>query len=236
MPDPVVSFASAPFASQFATQAELILNASAAPFEGLWVPSLWCRDGSIEVVGSMSSMSLTLLGTNQISEPLNQFTATVGGTVATGDQITFTATNANLPGGGAVVKYTTVAGDTTSTIAAALAALVNASTEFVGAAITAQAVGAVITLSFPSVWPGQPATNSSSYGQRYGNWTTFSGSSTGAETVTVAGVTTPGSANGSAITTLGLTALTTPCRWLRARLTTLTGTLAVISANFHGLA
>lgn len=235
MPDQLVSFTSAPFASQFATQAELISNAAAAPYEGLWVPSLWINLGSIEVVGSMSTLSISLLGTNQISEPLNQFTATVGGTVAAGDVVTLTAANANLPGGGAKVEYTTVAGDTTSTIAAALAALVNASTELVGAGISAEAAGSAITLSYPSVWPGPAATNSASYGQRYGNWTTFAGSSTGAETVTVAGVTAPGSTIGSAITALGLTTFNAACRWLRARVTTLTGTSALISANLSGI-
>lgn len=235
MPDPVVSFTSAPFASQFATCAELLVNATAAPWEGLWIPSMWCRDASIEVTGSMSTMSISLLSTNQISEPLNQFTATIGGTVTSGDIVTLQAINANLPGGSAQVQYTVGASDTTSTIAAALAAMANASSGFQGAGISAQAAAAVITLNYPSVWPGPAGTNTASYGQRYGNWTTFSGSSNGTETVTVAGVTTPGSANGSAITALGLSGVVTPCRWLRARLTTLTGAGATISAMFNGL-
>ncbi|HTI81751.1 MAG TPA: hypothetical protein VL614_14985 [Acetobacteraceae bacterium] len=239
MADPAVAFVAGKFGSPFDIGLQLLDNASVATTEGLWLPSRFAKTASVEVSGSMSTMSVSLLGTNQLAEPLNQMTLTIGGTITAGDVVTAKASNGNLPGGSASVSYTVAAGDTTTTIGAALSALMNASQGMTAIGLTAQAAAGVITASFPSIFAND-GTNASGYATGMGpaNITTFSGSVSGAatETVTVAGVTTIGSAVGSAITALGLTQLTVLPRWIRARLTTLTGAAAFINATLCGAA
>lgn len=239
MANPAVAFVAGKFGSPFDIGLQLLDNASVAPTEGLWLPARFAKTGSIELAGSMSTVSVSLLGTNQLADPLNQMALTVGGTITTGDIVTIKATNTNLPGGSASVAYTVVGGDTTTTIGAALSALMNASLGMTAIGVTAQAAAGVITASFPSIFAND-GTNGSNYATGAGpaNITTFTASVSGAatETVTVAGVTTIGSAVGSAITALGLTQITVLPRWIRARLTTLTGTAAFINATFCGAA
>ena len=142
-------------------------------------------------------------------------------------------TNSNIPGGTASVFYLTTGTDTANTVAAALAALMATSPGMIASGVVPSVAAAVITAQYPSIFP-QASGPVPQYGANYGNMLTFSGSSTGAETVTVAGVTTIGSAIGSAITALGITALTILPRWIRARMTTLTGGSAFINATFCG--
>lgn len=240
MPNPAAAFVGGKFGGPFDIGLQLLDNATAATTEGLWLPTQFAKVGTVELAGSMSTVSVSLVGTNQLLAPLNQYTLTIASTVATGDVITVKATNSNILGGSASVSYTTIAGDTTTTIAAGLAALINASAGTRGmaaAGITASSTAAVITVSFPSVFPNA-GTENYNYATNVGagNITTFAGTSTGSETVTVAGVTTIGSAIGSAITALGLTSITLLTRWTRARMTTLTGANAFINATFCGSA
>lgn len=77
-------------------------------------------------------------------------TATISGTVTTGDVLSLTATSTGITGSPVTVSYTTKAGDTLSTIATALAAAVNNSPALNAAAIYGSAAGAVATLYAPA--------------------------------------------------------------------------------------
>src|ERR1700678_1341296 len=122
MADPLASYAAAPFASPFSLQCTLF-DAVSAAIEGLWVPAQFCKSGSVELFGTATGISVTLIGTNSLGIPLNTWTGTVAGSISAGDVISVKVTNQNIPGGSATVSYTVQAGDTTTTIAAALAAL-----------------------------------------------------------------------------------------------------------------
>lgn len=74
-------------------------------------------------------------------------TATIGGSVTTGDEVTIEMLNAVFPGGLISHTYTTVGGDTVTTIAEALAKLFDNDPVAAGFDITATAVGAVITFA-----------------------------------------------------------------------------------------
>jgi phage tail sheath gpL-like len=80
----------------------------------------------------------------------NPLTATIGGSVAVGggDVLNLVFTGAGIPGSPVTVSYTTIAGDTTSTIATALAALINANPSLQDVGIEASPAAAVITISF----------------------------------------------------------------------------------------
>lgn len=237
MPNQAISYVAAKLGSPFDIGALLLDAAAVAGTEGLWLPTRFAKTGSIEFAGSMTTMSASILGTNQMGEPLNQYTLTIGGTVTTNDIVTITAANPNAAGGTVAVPYPAIGGDTTTTIATKLTALINANIGMAGLGVTATSAGAVITTSFPSIWP-QGNAEVPVYSVFFGNTTTFTGASSGSstETVTVAPVTTIGSAIGSAVTALGITALSILPRWMRVRLTTLTGGGANITATFSGAA
>jgi RHS repeat-associated protein len=97
--------------------------------------------------------------------------ATVGGTVTVGNILTLTAHDALLTGGQEAVTYTVKTGDTLTTIAAGLAAAVNADTKLAAVNIIAYSSLAVVALSTAK-----------------GNTTTFTESVSGGatETITVA--------------------------------------------------
>lgn len=80
---------------------------------------------------------------------LASLTATIGGSVTTGDIISLTASNSAIPALPATASYAVLGTDTTTTIAAAIASAVNASNSMGAAGITASSSGAVITLSQP---------------------------------------------------------------------------------------
>lgn len=81
-------------------------------------------------------------------------TATIGGTLTIGDQLQLTVTNAKLAGLPETVSYTTLGGDTTTTMATALAAAINADSVLsaLTPAITATSSGAVVTVSELGTW------------------------------------------------------------------------------------
>ena len=97
--------------------------------------------------------------------------ATIGGTITVGDVLTLTAHDPILGGGQESVSYTVVTGDTTTKVAAGLAAAVNADPTLAAYGIVAYSSGAVASLATAS-----------------GNNTTFTKSTnTGAtETITLA--------------------------------------------------
>lgn len=74
-------------------------------------------------------------------------TATIGGSVTTGDILTIVATNPVFPNGFISETYTTVGGDTVTTIAENFADLFNNNPVAGGANLTAEPVGAVITFN-----------------------------------------------------------------------------------------
>ena len=84
--------------------------------------------------------------------PLPSELITIGGSVTTGDVLTLLISSggANINGQPVPVQYTTVGGDTTATIATALAALINSSPAL-GGIFTASVVGSVIAV----VWDGR---------------------------------------------------------------------------------
>lgn len=206
---------------------------ASVPYEGIWVPWLYSKFGSVEVYGSMSTLSCQLYSTNRI-DPLNSYVVTVGGTLTVGDTLTVGATT---PSGVLVATYTTVAGDTTTTMAAGLAAYINQSIAFASLGFTATNNAAVLTVNWPSIAPPSgmiPYTTSNpAVAQTVTLTTSVSGSATETMTVTC-GV--DGSTVGSAMTTLGNVVSLPTVRWLKLRVTTLTGSGAVIDAIAQGAA
>ena len=95
--------------------------------------------------------------------------ATIGGTVTAGNTVTLTVNDVALSGGTKSKVYTVVGGDTLSTIAAGLTALVNADTDLGGIKVTATSDGAVVLVSSDSV-----------------NQTSYTSSTSGGATVTIA--------------------------------------------------
>lgn len=77
-------------------------------------------------------------------------TATIGGTITANDTLTITATSTGIAGSPVSVTYKVLSGDTTTTIATALAAQLNANANLVAANITAVAAAAVITIYYPT--------------------------------------------------------------------------------------
>jgi LysM repeat protein len=79
----------------------------------------------------------------------NPLTAVIGGSVAAGggDVLTLTFTGAGIAGSPVTVSYTTVAGDTTATIAAALGGVVNGTAALQTAGIGASVTSSTITFT-----------------------------------------------------------------------------------------
>lgn len=74
-------------------------------------------------------------------------TATVGGTVTSGNVLTLTVSNENLTNGQETVSYTATGGDTTTSIATALKNAVNADSNLQGIGVSATSSGAVVSLA-----------------------------------------------------------------------------------------
>jgi hypothetical protein len=79
----------------------------------------------------------------------NPLTAVIGGSVAAlgGDVLNLIFTGAGIPGSPVTVSYTTIAGDTTATIAVALAALVNGTPALQDAGIEASVTSSTISFT-----------------------------------------------------------------------------------------
>lgn len=236
--DPYIVAKAAPYTGPFDASGTLLDSVTAAPAEGIWLPAQFLKNMSVEVTGSGSGQSVQLYGSNALAEPGNQQTITIGGTVATGDVLTLAFKSAVA--GTINVNYTTVGGDTTSTIATALAAAINANaTLATDLGVSASAASAVITVSWPSETPAAAADNvpagfNSSVTQPLpANFLSVTGSTTGSEIFTIANGST-GTAVGSAITANGVTQFAgNALRWIKARLTALTS--GSVTINFYGV-
>lgn len=96
--------------------------------------------------GTDTSASAAITG---VASPSAE-TLTIGGTVAAGDTVTATVTSTALAGSPVSVAYDTLSTDTTTTIAAALVAAINANAAMAAAGITAQSAAAVISIYAPA--------------------------------------------------------------------------------------
>src|SRR5690242_8859492 len=112
MQDPIVQYQAAPFAAPLGVSAMLADSIVAAnlPYEGLWVPALFAKQGTLQVFGNFTTLSADVYGSNARDWPLNTYTATIAGTETDGDTLTLTFTNPLLPAGSAAVPYTTSGG------------------------------------------------------------------------------------------------------------------------------
>lgn len=96
------------------------------------------------------SKSVTGVPTETVTYSANfngNTTATIGGTVKTGDVTSITVYSSGLSGGSRTVSYTSAAGNTTTTIATALKNAINADTSLAAIGVTATSSAAVITIS-----------------------------------------------------------------------------------------
>ena len=232
--DPLVRIEGLPSISGPASINAMLLDmVSSTPFEGIWVPWLFVKQGSLEVSGSMSTLSLQLYGTNLLY-PVNSYTITCGGTANTGNVVQL---NFTTPLGVFQAAFTDTTGNTTTQIAQGIVASINTNAVLASFGFQASNLANVVTVTWPSqvptvVLPGYSTTTPSVL-QVVTIATNVTGSAT--ETLAVAAGTT-GSAVGSAITSLGMTQFTLSARWLKVRLTTLTGGGANITAVAQGTA
>jgi len=96
------------------------------------------------------SGSVTGVPTDTLSTTADQngnMTATVGGTMTIGEQLSLTINNTNLSGGQEVVLYTTTSGDTASSIATALKNAINADTNLQNIGVSATSSSGVVTIA-----------------------------------------------------------------------------------------
>lgn len=236
-PVDLANYISPPYVG-FDLQAELFAaSLNNVPAEGVWVPTAFVKTLSIEISGSMSTLAVDLIGSNRLSDPGNQTTITVGGTVTTSDVCAIAVQNAALPGGTVTASYTTVGGDTTATIATALAAAINANTALRAIGVNATAANSVVTISYPSAVPPASAETFSPSAPAIQNFSIFIGTVTGAgtESLTIANASV-GTPIGSEISALGFTQLSVLPRWLKAQINTLTGSGAAVTGRIHGAA
>jgi hypothetical protein len=232
---PLVYQQSALFNGPFGIDARLLQQIAAAPFEGLWTPVGTAKQASLEVnnTGTVSALALGLYGTNNPDLPQNTYTLTIGGSITTSDVLSAVFTNPNLPAGSKTVSYTTVGGDTLTTAAAALAALIQADPLLNPLGFTATSLVGVITIQFPS-FAGQVITGDPQNPQ-FGNFTQITTSVTGSVTETMAVTVGTDGFELSALTAVGFSFSLPSVNYIKARLTTLTGG-GTISAFYHGVA
>lgn len=236
MSRPLFNVTSAPFNGPFGLNAILMAGVIAAPYEGLWVPVNALSSMSVEVQApNASGLGVQLFGTNDPTQiNVNEYTITIGGTITSTDVVELTFTGSNLSSS-VVISHTVAGGDSTAIIAAALAASINANPSLngMGLGIVATAAGSVITLLWPSAnqntyspSPSQPAMS---------NDLTIVGAVTGGATETVTVATgTEGTAIGASITGAGFSVIIQSMALIKARLTSLTGAGASVTALLQG--
>lgn len=208
-----------------------------APCESPWMPVSFAKSLSFDLEGSLSTISVQLLGSNSQSDPGNSYSITIGGSATANDVLSLQFQNPNLTGGTETVSVTAAGGETTAQLATALAAAINADTKLAALQITASVSGSVITVNYPSAAPPNTAEGGSPTAPPNQNTTVITGSVSGSatETITVANAST-GASLGSAITAKGMTAVTPLPGWIKAQINTLTGTGASVTGNIHGAA
>lgn len=209
----------------------LALPGVAAPiYDGCWVPMFGAKLVSLELAGSMDTLGVDVYGSNSLGDPGNGYTITVGGSETDGDIVTLNISNPNLPAGVVNVSHTAAGGETVAQVAAALNTAINAQADLNALGIKSSVLSAVITLSYPSVAAQSGNSNPSQPGIANPTTVAYTKGSN-SETVTIA-VTTNGTKLGSTLAAFGLTALTVVPRWVKARLTTLTGAGATVTGRF----
>lgn len=236
--DPYIQYEAPPFNGPQAAWASLGRWITAAPFEGVWVPTKFLKYGSlvVDASGVVASINGSILASNAPELPLNTYTVTVGGTVTTSDPLALIFANPNLPGGSITVSYVALGPDTTTTIATALAAAINGSAALAAQAIIASSVGPVVTITFPSQAAATPSSSFSPSNTPPPNQTALTETVGGSATEMLAiGLGTDGQVI-SSVTGLGFIQLSPLPRWMKFRLATLTGTSPIVSANFNGVA
>lgn len=239
MPQPIVTYESAPFNGPFSLYCVLFDKIIAPPYEGVWLPTKFLKYAQLELEGSQSTLSVDLYGTNLDSVGnVNQYVVTIAGSETTNDVVTLTFKSAQLAGGQEAVAYTVLGGDTATTVAAALVLLINADSKLQGLGIQATNLAGVITVTFPSIIPNPIQANTSYVpsSPEYMNNLTITGASNGSASETIAvACGTNGTKIGASITAFGFTALTMPMRYFKARLNTLTGTSAFVNGALQGV-
>jgi hypothetical protein len=188
-------------------------------YEGIWVPWQFVKQGSLEISGTFATLSCQLIGTNS-QNPFNSYVITFGGSATNGDVVTvnFATAVATL-----VATIPIVTSEATPTMATALAAFINTSAIFATYGFQAVAIASAVTVTWPSFYPisiGAFSTSSPPPAPAVLITSSVSGGAT--ETVTVTAGT-GGSSMGSAITALGMTQFSLSARWIKIRVTTLTG-------------
>lgn len=193
---------------------------TSAGYEGVWVPWLFTKQGSLEISGTFATLSCQLWGTNAIN-PLNSYTVTITGSATAADVITLTFVT--VPGT-ITASYTVAGGNTVTQMAAGLVAAVLANQAFAQQGIQATNVAGVVTVTWPSPAPfygqGAYSTNNPGYAPNINLTAAVTGSATESVAIAPGAV---GSSLGSAITAAGMTQFTFSSRWLKLRITTLTG-------------
>lgn len=211
--------------------ATLLNGVTSAIFEGIWVPWLFVKQGSLEISGSFASLGCQLVGTNALN-PVNSYVFTIGGSATNNDVINITFA---IPGASLLATTTVVTSETVTAMAAALAAFINTSAAFAAYGFQATNLAGVLTVTWPNTFPtsGVYSTSQPPVSPIVIPTTAVSGAAT--ETVTTAaGV--GGSNIGASITAAGMTQFTISSRWLKVRVTALTGGGANVTAIAQGTA
>ena len=143
----------------------------ATTFQGFANKALKSASVASEVVSiSQSAPNLSTYSTSLSTGATETLTAgtnlngnisiTVGGTVTAGNVLTITVSNANLAGGQESVFYTTITGDTTTSIATALKSAINSDAHLQAIGLTATSSGAVISVAVTGTTYTQSSTGS----------------------------------------------------------------------------
>lgn len=122
---------------------------------GCYFSGDWGRCISVEAAGQSNISDISIIATPQLGiycagASATPTVVTIGGTPRAGDTVTLTFTSASLTGSPVSVTYTVVAGDTTSTIAAALETLVNRVQSLIVGKVYAIASAATLTAYWPA--------------------------------------------------------------------------------------
>jgi hypothetical protein len=234
----ITNYQTAPVIVPFAQQSKLLDRVSTVPYEGIWTPMMFPKTVAIECVGSWSTVNVNLVVSCALEIPNNTVTVTVGGTIHTGDNLNVTFGNALLTNATQTITYVVQAGDTITTAAAALAALISVHPNLAQCGYQATSVAGAISITFPSNATNLP-NNANYLGSPLtppANNTQFSISVTGTGATTT--LTYANGTDGTPITP-SLTSNTTQniqaaYRYIKARLTTLTGSNAYVDVNLAG--
>lgn len=230
----LVDFNGPQFGGPYAIHGLALDAIGAAPFDGCWVPMFGAKYATLELTGLMDTLGVDVYGSNSLEDPGNGYTLTLAGSETNGDVVALVISNPNLLGGSVTISHTASGGEAVAAIAAALAAGINLNAGLNGIGLKATVAAAVITVRYPSFGPQTGNGNPSQ--AAVANPTTVAYTQGGnSETIAIAVLTT-GTKLGSTLAAFGLTAVTAVPRWIKARLTTLTGAGANVSARFSGAA